>query len=229
MTKPELKIPTLWVNQVFAVNPEAEIRVLCLDRVFGNIQPYEIFVLLTILKSRQAQQVFEIGTFDGRTTRNLAANVESGRVYTLDLPPDVQMDALKYHLDDLESPLILRDKVGARYRNTPEASQVVQLLGDSATFDFSPYHGQMDLVFVDGSHAIEYVTADTVNAFKMVKPGGVVVWHDYGHEFPDVPEYLDRLSETNTAYHFFHMRHTLLVVAIPRNDPAALAAMASLK
>lgn len=224
----EFKIPTLWVNQVFTVDPAAEIRVLCLDRVFGNIQPYEIFVLLTILKSRDARKVFEIGTFDGRTTRNLAANVGDGHVYTLDLPPSVEADKLKFHLDDLETPLILREKVGARYVGTPEQQRITQLFGDSATFSYEPYLGQMDLVFVDGSHSIDYVRSDTENAFRMIKPDGVVVWHDYGSEFPDVPEFLDGLASANKAYCFLHMRHTLLVAAIPVQDPASQAAQAFL-
>jgi hypothetical protein len=35
-------------------------------------------------------------------------------------------------------------------------------------------------VFVDGSHAFEYTLSDTKEAIKMVRKGGVIIWHDYG-------------------------------------------------
>jgi hypothetical protein len=58
--------------------------------------------------------------------------------------------------------------------------KIHQLLGDSATFDYSPYRNSCSLVFVDGSHAYEYVMADTRAAMSMVKKNGVIIWHDYG-------------------------------------------------
>lgn len=59
-------------------------------------------------------------------------------------------------------------------------NKIHQLFGDSAKFDFSLYYNSCSLVFVDGSHAYEYVLSDTKEAMKMVKKGGVIVWHDYG-------------------------------------------------
>ena len=53
-------------------------------------------------------------------------------------------------------------------------------MGDSATFDFSPYYGTCSLVFVDGSHAYDYALSDTDRALKLVGRNGVVIWHDYG-------------------------------------------------
>ena len=58
--------------------------------------------------------------------------------------------------------------------------KIHQLFGDSAKFDFSPYYDSCSLVFVDGSHAYDYAMSDTKEALKMVKKGGVIVWHDYG-------------------------------------------------
>jgi hypothetical protein len=38
---------------------------------------------------------------------------------------------------------------------------------------------RLDLVFVDGSHARSYVESDSRKALRMVRPGGIVFWHDY--------------------------------------------------
>ena len=91
----EPAIQKLWVNQIFDLLPSDEIRLIGIDRVFGNIQPYELFVLMTIVKSIKAKKIFEFGTFDGRTTRNFTLNIpENGHVFTLDLPPPTFGDKL---------------------------------------------------------------------------------------------------------------------------------------
>ena len=41
------------------------------------------------------------------------------------------------------------------------AGKVEQLFADSKTLDVSPWAGQCDLVFVDGSHAYSYVVSDS--------------------------------------------------------------------
>jgi predicted O-methyltransferase YrrM len=48
----------------------------------------------------------------------------------------------------------------------------------------------MDLVFVDGAHTFEYVQNDSQKAWRMLKPGGVVVWHDCRAQTPDVVRFL---------------------------------------
>jgi hypothetical protein len=53
------------------------------------------------------------------------------------------------------------------------------LFGDSKAFDESRYQGECDLVFVDGSHAFSYVMNDSRKALRMVRSGGLVLWHDY--------------------------------------------------
>jgi hypothetical protein len=54
----------------------------------------------------------------------------------------------------------------------------------------------MDVVFVDGAHEWRWVESDSQNALRMVAPGGMVIWHDYGHrgEAADVTEYLEALD-----------------------------------
>ena len=51
----------------------------------------------------------------------------------------------------------------------------------------------MDLVFVDGSHALPYVRSDSAHAITLVRPGGWIIWHDYG-VWPDVTVGLHELA-----------------------------------
>lgn len=50
-----------------------------------------------------------------------------------------------------------------------------------------------DLVFIDGSHDLESVRADAEGAALLLRPGGLLVFHDYGGEDFGVTEAVDEL------------------------------------
>jgi predicted O-methyltransferase YrrM len=72
-------------------------------------------------------------------------------------------------------------EVASRYRGHPLASKIIQVWGNSATFDFSPWHNKVDLVYVDGAHTYQFVKSDIENALKMLRPGGSIVFDDFDH------------------------------------------------
>jgi hypothetical protein len=137
-------------------------------------------VIATVCRAAQAGTFFEIGTNRGRTAWTVARNNTDIQVYTLDLP----------HKDALGSTVFAQNKSdlaffragwdrGEAYRDTVEAQRIETLLGDSATFDYTPYLGRMDVVLVDGAHSYEYVCSDTANALRMLSERGTILWDDY--------------------------------------------------
>ncbi len=174
------------------------VRLSQLDVAPGNVSLTELTVLAAICAARRPAAIFEIGTFDGRTTLNLAENSPpDARIYTLDLPA-AQIGATAHALAAGEDAFVRKRESGARFASSPHASRITQLYGDSAQFDFSPYRGAIDLVFVDASHAYEYVLADTRSALAMLRPGGVILWHDYGTgDWPGVNRALNELRRTD--------------------------------
>lgn len=141
-----------------------------------NVRLDEEILLGLIVQTLQARRIFEIGTYNGRTTRRLAEDAgEGSQVFTLDLTPD-QVDRLNGSFRGVQ--------IGEAYRGTPADYRITQLYGDSITFDFSPYRGTMDLVFVDGAHDYPHGLADTRNALTMVRLGGMVLWHDFTPDWP---------------------------------------------
>jgi len=175
----------------------------------GNVRLSELGVLAHFAAACEpGTRLFEIGTFDGRTALNLARNAPPGcRVTTLDLPPSASP---RFAVEGSEQPYVDKPAPGQRieaYRTNGAAPsprdqhqfahRIEQKLGDSASFDFSPYHDRCALVFVDGSHAYEYVQSDTATARLLVKPGGLIVWHDYG-VWRGVTEALDELEAHET-------------------------------
>jgi hypothetical protein len=70
---------------------------------------------------------------------------DGGRVYTLDLPQD-QIDRTGLQIDEEDRKYIDKVRSGERFIGTPVAHEFTQLYGDSATFDFAPYVGKIDLI-----------------------------------------------------------------------------------
>lgn len=140
----------------------------------------ELAYLALLAKTLAPQAIFEIGTFRGRTALNFALNSpQDCVVYTLDLPPDRHTEATGAARADAR--IIEARSPGSEFLGTDVEHKIRQLHGDSLTFDFSPYHRQMDIVFVDGAHYFEAAISDTKNALRMVRPGGMIIWHDFAN------------------------------------------------
>lgn len=189
------------------------LRLLELSSVDGNASALEIIVLSRLVQTLKPTALLEIGTFDGRTTLNLAANCSpSSQVYTLDLPREL-LSSTTLPLVPGDAVYVEKEVSGARFRGTEYASRIVQLMGDSASFDFSKLGTQMDFIFIDGSHAYEYVLRDSERARGLLRDGrGLIVWHDYtewvgvnkalNELFLNRPEFknLRYFEETSLAY-----------------------------
>lgn len=158
-----------------------DVELLEKEKSDGNVSMDELMVLSQIVKDRQAKSIFEIGTFDGRTTLNLAhSSPPDVHVYTLDLPKKDMADS-KFGIEDGDSKYVDKDVVGERLKKySSENAKITQLYGDSATFDFTPYYEKIDFVFVDGSHSAPYAKNDSEIALRLIRPGGTILWHDYG-------------------------------------------------
>jgi predicted O-methyltransferase YrrM len=146
----------------------------------GNVSELELILLARLVRSTQPSDIFEFGTFDGRTTLNLAANAAANaRVYTIDLPRE-SIEAAR-GIDPHEIQFADKPVSGTRFIGTDLESRITQLYGDSGSFDFSGMYASIDFVFVDASHAYEYVINDSLHALRMLRGGhGTIVWHDYG-------------------------------------------------
>ncbi|HEY8165439.1 MAG TPA: class I SAM-dependent methyltransferase [Gemmatimonadaceae bacterium] len=173
--------PTLPVIALDEITDEqVAIDVRALDTVDGNVTDRELIAICRLVRQQRPQAMFEFGTFDGRTTLNMAANAPNeSRVYTLDLPPQ-DVPESRIPLDQQELRYASKPESGSRFKGTEVETRIVQLYGDSGRFDFSPYASQVDFIFIDGSHVYEYVINDSLLALQMLRNGrGTIVWHDY--------------------------------------------------
>jgi predicted O-methyltransferase YrrM len=149
----------------------------------------ETLIIGAICQWLHPRRAFEIGTYRGGTALAIAMNSpDDSAVFTLDLPPRRDGDSAA------------ADEIGSAYRGTIGGKKITQLYGDSTAFDFQAYERSMDLVLVDGNHDERFVSVDSANALRMLKPTGVIIWDDYlwDRKYPEcagVTRSLDRLSE----------------------------------
>lgn len=189
-----------------------------------SVDAGEVMALCSIEKFIGARNVLEIGTYDGNTALNLAANLApGGRVTTIDLPPDWDKRFL-YDVPNNHWNVTDRQRIGIQYRQTPYENRIRQVLGDSAGVDWQALNPPFDLIFIDGCHFRDYVGKDTENALKHLRPGGVVVWHDYG-DIKDVSQVVDETARRITVY---AVRGTRLAVGWAGDAPKAAECSESL-
>lgn len=189
------------VLHFYGVNPLGSWAVTCLPRISssalistdavviiecrnaeGNVTLEELAVINGLVKSVRPTRIFEIGTFDGRTALNLAYNSDDDcEIFTLDLPATWN-GATQFALGNYDRALAERKECGSRIAtsNLTCKNKIQQLYGDSAAFDFGPFHGTVDMVFIDAAHDYRNALNDSQTALKLIgKRKGVIFWHDY--------------------------------------------------
>lgn len=157
---------------------------------WAELPPKEYSVLRTIVRYCHPKTVLEIGTYKGRTTRLLAEEAAEGAaVYTLDMPPERVAEGGCFWPGDGRL-------VGQQILSYRGPARIVQLFGDSRSFDFSPYCRGIDLLFIDGDHGYNTVLSDSLQALEMISSGGTIIWDDYHPAHgPGVMRALAELSE----------------------------------
>lgn len=184
------------------------------ENQYGNINFIESVVLSYLVQCKAPLRIFEIGTFDGFSTYHLAKNAPTaGTVYTLNLPEDATMQdylnsysLMQLREDDNTHRLNRLRGIGRVYKTSDVANRVVQLIGNSLSFDYRPFLDTIDLCFVDGGHSCQHVKSDTINALSLLRRGGILVWHDYNNQHKEVCCYLNKLACTLKLYHVLNTR-----------------------
>jgi Methyltransferase domain len=169
----------------------------------------DLFALMMLTQIKKPATIFEIGTFHGSSALHFALNAPQASIFTLDLPPDAAPSLSATQID--RGLICEAQKRRLVFDDSPESSRITCLYGDSANFDFTPFHNSVDLFFIDGAHHYEYVKNDTLKALGCVGQGGIIAWHDYGrcgvngvskwlHEFRKNGNEVQRIPGGSLAY-----------------------------
>ena len=159
----------------------------------GGTDPREILTLAAVTRLLRPKRVFEIGTYNGRTTAIFILNAPADcEVFTLDLPPEAgNLDG--YISSDLE---LVQERSPEHYLTRAGLSDRCRhIYCDSMHFDPEPFRDSVELAFIDGAHAEQFVRNDTMKTAIMMSGRGYVFWHDYGGHgaFRPLARYLESL------------------------------------
>jgi glycosyltransferase involved in cell wall biosynthesis/tetratricopeptide (TPR) repeat protein len=182
--------------------------------------PQDTHVVLSLLAALRPRRVLEIGTALGHMTANLTEwSPEDAVVFSLGVTADTP--GACQGEQGYEAPG--RGEFGRFAGHFGKAHKVRFLVADSLSYDFSQI-GTLDFVFIDGAHDLEHVLADTHNAYRQLRPGGCLVWHDFDSEVPwvEVRPALERAGLAESVTHVLGTQVAFLfkgnVSPEPRSD-----------
>ncbi len=144
----------------------------------------EIEMLLWLVARVQPKAVLEFGVHEGMTARALLDNIKSIKSYQgIDAKPGYRPGC---HVQRYEVP----QHAGRLVNGDPRFELVLRPRGslDLKASDLKP----CDVAFIDGDHSAVAVIHDTELATALVRPGGLIIWHDYhDRRTVDVRDVLD--------------------------------------
>jgi predicted O-methyltransferase YrrM len=156
-------------------------------RAFGNqyLGTKETDIVVDLIASVSPRTVFEFGTNLGKTARAVLDALPGVELY-------VGIDVPRQHVPHLACQLSEVPMAPGHYAAGDKRYQL--LLADSTTLtaaDLEP----VDAVFIDGDHSARAVTHDSHLARALLRPGGIIIWHDYNNSAVEVNGVLDNLVE----------------------------------
>lgn len=154
---------------------------------FPDIRIIDLFWLTILLKENCPKKIMEFGTFSGLSTLYLSwYSPADAHIITIDMPDDTFMKWF----------MMPSFEVGMRFKQTDQMKKIQQIAADLRTIDIAAFEKQ-DFIFIDAGHRYCDVKHDTENALQLIRPGGVIVWHDYGLWLElDVVRYLNKLNRS---------------------------------
>jgi predicted O-methyltransferase YrrM len=150
------------------------------------LQPGEMEIIVALVRSIKATSMIEFGCRDGRTAKILLHNAPMLERYIgLDVPMSYQPILAHQRSEMVAQP-------GFFARDDPRFELVIRPRGSlDLKADDLPL---VDAAFIDGDHSESVVAHDSDLASAIVKPGGLIIWHDYFNGAVEVQRVLDRLA-----------------------------------
>ncbi len=211
----ECPIRSLQLAQIFPGIESQAVEIGAIDPDTKHNNQVDMLYVCAIARHIRARRIFEFGTYLGRTTFHLALGKDAKEVFSLDLDPSAEYTK-KMKIGRAVTAVHDRGLQGYFFRNHECGHQITQLHGDSRTFDFSPYQENIDFIFIDGGHTYDVVSNDTDCALRMLRPGGIIVWHDFAPKSHDVIRFVREFSKFNPL---FWVQDTSLLIYINGVNP----------
>jgi predicted O-methyltransferase YrrM len=188
-------------------DPTALIRKMRVDTV--TIGGFAASTARSFCGGRRACSIVEVGSYCGKSTVvfGLAlkqSSQDESRVFAID-PHDGRVSTLDGNIA-ATGPTF--DKFRKNIRATGVASFVEPILGRSTEVGWDR---EIDLLFVDGLHTYDCVSADFRHFARWTRPAGRVVFHDCAPHFPGVQRLVSEIVRGG-EYQLFARAKSLAVL-----------------
>ena len=192
------------------VGPKKEtiIKSFCIppdNKVVGMTSDYEGWILAVL--SKNSNKIFEFGTCSGKTTYLMALNSpENAKIFSLTLNKEMTKNITKEKVDNkISFRNIINESIYEKFlfSGSNVEKKINVIFENSLNFNQNSYKN-FDLIFIDGGHTYSIIENDSNKAFKMVKKGGIILWHDYvpgKTSDKDVVKYLNKISKDKKIFH----------------------------
>jgi predicted O-methyltransferase YrrM len=130
----------------------------------------DVCCLLHLIRFIKPKTFLEIGTHRGYTTRIIADRFPDLAITTCDPGDQVAPDSRP---SNQTGEYLSQSQIGERVTGRPNVRIIKQSCHDIAWDD-----QKFDMIFVDGNHTLNAVTADSILALKLLAPDGAIMWHD---------------------------------------------------
>jgi predicted O-methyltransferase YrrM len=149
--------------------------------------PGEMEIIVALVRSVAAHSMLEIGCRDGRTARVMLDNVATLQSYIgVDVPMTYCPGLVSQRSEMVADP--------GCYAISDDRFRLVIKPRGSLDLKLEDV-GAFDAIFIDGDHSEAVVSYDSKLALAAVRPGGVVIWHDYmSRHLDDVTRVVDGLA-----------------------------------
>ncbi len=170
-----------------------------------NLEEDDKPIFQYIYKAHQSKRHLEFGTWQGWGTRLCLESCSEANVWTINLSegearPDGTWAYGQRVFDDKDSPqnivmeCVGNDELGPQnyhrtdaggyigrlYREKGLENRVCQIYCDSRDWKISDFPQDFfDSVLIDGGHQPDVVINDTRKALQVLRPGGLIIWHDF--------------------------------------------------
>lgn len=138
-------------------------------------------------QARSHKFIVEFGSLHGRSTRAMADN-NDGKIWAVDpwAGDYYQEDGNTIPISTYVMPYFIQN-----LKDHIDTGHVIPVRQFSYYFSS---HCIMDMVFIDGDHRYETVVRDIKKADELLRKGGLICGHDYGHpNWPGVKQAVDEL------------------------------------
>ena len=146
---------------------------------FGGVNPGDRRAIHTLVQALKPDKVLEVGTHIGASTLYFAlalkANGNAGKVTTVDIL-DVN-DPVSGPWKQIGSRMAPRD-----FANQLDCLRQIEFIAEKALDYMRRTEKSFDFIFLDGDHSSQAVYQEISAALSLLRPGGVILLHDY---YPD--------------------------------------------